>query len=39
MSDKIKPLKEKKSTVLEESVNLKPEKELKPYYVKIWTHS
>lgn len=35
MSDKIKPLKEKKSTVLEESVNLKPEKELKPYYVKI----
>lgn len=35
MSDKIKPLKGKKSTVLEESVNLKPEKELKPYYVKI----
>lgn len=35
MSDKIKPLKEKNSTVSEESVNLKPEKELKPYYVKI----
>ena len=35
MSDKIKPLKTKNSTVSEESVNLKPEKELKPYYVKI----
>lgn len=35
MSDKIKPLKEKNSTVSEESLNLKPEKELKPYYVKI----
>lgn len=35
MSDKIKPLKTENSTVLEESVNLKPEKELKPYYVKI----
>lgn len=35
MSDKIKPLKEKNSTVSEESLNLKSEKELKPYYVKI----
>lgn len=35
MSDKIKPLKTENSTVSEESVNLKPEKELKPYYVKI----
>ena len=35
MSDKIKPLKEKNSTVSEESLNLKPKKELKPYYVKI----
>lgn len=35
MTDKIKSLKEEKSTVSEESVNLKPEKELKPYYVKI----
>ena len=30
MSDKIKPLKTENSTVSEESVNLKPEKELKP---------
>lgn len=35
MTDKIKSLKEEKSTVSEESANLKPEKELKPYYVKI----
>lgn len=35
MSDKIKPLKTENSTVSEESANLKPEKELKPYYVKI----
>lgn len=35
MSDKIKPLKTENSTVSEESVNLMPEKELKPYYVKI----
>lgn len=35
MSDKIKPLKTENSTVSEESVNLKPKKELKPYYVKI----
>lgn len=35
MTDKIKQLKAEKSTVSEESANLKPKKELKPYYVKI----